>query len=281
LLAGLQEVAADVASVSAAFRRDDRGQRSTLADVNDLRCMHHGRPDSGSSRNRPLFIDPARYGNGVSASVFVSYSRSDRAYVERLGAHLGAGGVPVWYDADLTAGDRFGTVIQTQLDECAAVVAVRTPAAAASGWVDRELSYADARRKPLLPLLLQPCEPHVLLADLHYEDVTGDRMSSPAFTVRLRALVAAETFGGILDRTQVSVARLVAEGLADAEIARRLGLSERTILFHRTRVFAKLGISNRGELLNLLASRDGRSGNHASEDGPSQESGDPDSKGEQ
>lgn len=213
--------------------------------------------------------------------MFVSYSRSDRAYVERLAAHLAAGGVPVWYGADLAAGERFGTVVQTQIEDCAAVVAVRTPAAAASGWVDRELSYADARRKALLPLLLAACEPHVLLAGLHYEDVTGGRLPGPEFTARLRALVAAETFGGILDRTQVSVARLVAEGLTDDEIARRLGLSPRTILFHRTRVFAKLGISNRGELLHLLASRDGRSGNHASEDGEGQESEDPDSRGEQ
>jgi len=248
-------------------------------DVNDLRSGFRGRPDPGRGRNRPLFIDPARYGNGVPASVFVSYSRSDRAYVERLAAHLAADGVPVWYDADLSAGDRFGTVIQTQIEECAAVVAVRTPAAVASVWADRELSYADARRKPLLPLLLRPCEQHVLLAGLHHEDVTGDRMPSDAFTARLRALVAAETFGGVLDRVQVSVARLVAEGLADAEIAHRLGLSERTIVFHRTRVFAKLGIANRRELLHLLAGRDGRSGNHAGEH--DQESGDPDSKGEQ
>jgi DNA-binding CsgD family transcriptional regulator len=256
-----------------------------VADVNDLRVAGRRRPDPDGSRVRPLFIDPARYGNGVPASVFVSYSRSDRAYVERLAAHLIAGDVPVWFDADMAAGERFGTVIQTQIEECAAVVAVRTPAAVASEWVERELSYADARRKPLLPLLLQPCEQHVLLADLHYEDVTGDRMPSDAFTARLRALVAAETFGGVLDRTQVSVARLVAEGLDDAEIARRLGLSLRTILFHRTRVFAKLGISNRGELLHLLATRDGRSANHAGDPGQQseddQESGDPDSKGEQ
>lgn len=177
----------------------------------------------------------------MSAPVFVSYSRRDREYVQRLAGHLTAGGLTVWYDAELVAGDRLSPMIQAHIDESAGVIAVRTPAAVSSSWVDRELAYAVARRRPLLPLLLEPCDEHVLLADLHHEDVTGGRMPGPAFTERLLALVAAETFGGVLDRTQVSVARLVAEGLSDHEIAIRLHLSRATVRFHRGRVFAKLG----------------------------------------
>jgi hypothetical protein len=48
----------------------------------------------------------------VSGSVFISYSRKDRAYVDKLAAHLSAARIRVWYDWGLAAGERFAFVIQ-------------------------------------------------------------------------------------------------------------------------------------------------------------------------
>ncbi len=44
-----------------------------------------------------------------------------------------------------------------------------------------------------------------------------------------------------------AVAELVAEGLSSAEIAERLYVAHRTVGYHLTNIFAKLGVANRAE----------------------------------
>lgn len=44
---------------------------------------------------------------------------------------------------------------------------------------------------------------------------------------------------------ELDVLRLVADGLTNAEVARRLWISEPTVKFHLSRVYEKLGVSNR------------------------------------
>jgi hypothetical protein len=124
--------------------------------------------------------------------VVVSYSRSDRTYVDQLAAYLGAQAIPVWYDRSIEAGAQFTAVIQQQIDACLAVVVVCTPSAMASEWVNREITYAVNQHKPILPLVLAPSPAHILLADRQQENVIGGRMPDGAFVSRLRAL------GGVL-----------------------------------------------------------------------------------
>jgi hypothetical protein len=52
--------------------------------------------------------------------VFISYSRSDRTYVDLLAAHLVQHAIPVWYDYELAAGDRWDKIIRDRIDTCAA-----------------------------------------------------------------------------------------------------------------------------------------------------------------
>jgi DNA-binding CsgD family transcriptional regulator len=47
------------------------------------------------------------------------------------------------------------------------------------------------------------------------------------------------------------VARLVADGLPNREVAARLFVSPRTVEFHLRNVFAKAGVASRGELARL------------------------------
>ena len=44
---------------------------------------------------------------------------------------------------------------------------------------------------------------------------------------------------------------MVAEGLGNKEVASRLGISDHTVKFHISSIFAKLGASNRAEAVTV------------------------------
>jgi DNA-binding NarL/FixJ family response regulator len=56
---------------------------------------------------------------------------------------------------------------------------------------------------------------------------------------------------GVLTTREVEVARLVAEGLSNDEIGRRLYISPLTAKTHVTRALAKLGVRDRVQLVIL------------------------------
>ncbi|HJZ61112.1 MAG TPA: response regulator transcription factor [Miltoncostaeaceae bacterium] len=60
------------------------------------------------------------------------------------------------------------------------------------------------------------------------------------------AAAAAQTPGGLTER-ELSILRLVAEGLSNLEIANRLFVTEQTVKFHLSNIYRKLGVSNRTE----------------------------------
>lgn len=59
----------------------------------------------------------------------------------------------------------------------------------------------------------------------------------------------------LLSKREVEVVRCVTEGLTNREIADHLGLSQHTIKNHLFRIFDKLGVSNRIELLFVTLSQ--------------------------
>lgn len=58
-----------------------------------------------------------------------------------------------------------------------------------------------------------------------------------------------------LTRRQEEILGLVAQGLADKEIASRLGISVKTVRTHLDRLFLEAGIRNRAQAVALWLSR--------------------------
>ena len=54
----------------------------------------------------------------------------------------------------------------------------------------------------------------------------------------------------ILTAREIDVLRMIAEGLANKEIAFRLGISDHTVKFHVSSVLGKLGVSSRAEAIS-------------------------------
>lgn len=61
--------------------------------------------------------------------------------------------------------------------------------------------------------------------------------------------------GGVLSSRELEVLRMMADGLANKQIAARLGISEHTVKFHVGSVFTKIGASTRAEAVMIGARR--------------------------
>ena len=59
---------------------------------------------------------------------------------------------------------------------------------------------------------------------------------------------------GALTGREVDIARLVSERKSNKEIGTALGISARTVSTHLSNIFAKLNVSSRGELADLVRS---------------------------
>ena len=57
--------------------------------------------------------------------------------------------------------------------------------------------------------------------------------------------------GQILTPREIEVLRVIADGLGNKEIASKLSISDHTVKFHISSIFAKLGASNRAEAVTL------------------------------
>ncbi len=64
-------------------------------------------------------------------------------------------------------------------------------------------------------------------------------------------LDGAENRDGTLTRRELSVLRLVAQGLSNKEIASELGISTHTVKYHLASLLAKLGVHSRTEAVTI------------------------------
>jgi DNA-binding NarL/FixJ family response regulator len=84
----------------------------------------------------------------------------------------------------------------------------------------------------------------------------GDSYLSPAIGATLARQVATpRRGGGLLTGRELAVLRLVAAGQSNQQVAESLGITERTVKFHVTAIFNKLGADNRAQAVALASRR--------------------------
>jgi DNA-binding NarL/FixJ family response regulator len=120
----------------------------------------------------------------------------------------------------------------------------------------------DAVRLGARAVLLKQDAPHVLVRCVR--EVAGGRRW--AGNRPLPATVPAggtERAAAVLSPREVEVARLVAEGRRNREIAQTLAITEGTVKVHLHHAYERLGLSNRVELALWLQGREPASGDEA------------------
>jgi DNA-binding NarL/FixJ family response regulator len=106
--------------------------------------------------------------------------------------------------------------------------------------------------------LLKDAEPEELLRGVRAA-AAGEAPFSPRAAKALLTLGAQRQRAADLTGRERDVLTGVAEGLANKQIARRLGISEKTVKSHLTSVFQRIGVSDRTQAA-LWAQRNGVSG---------------------
>lgn len=110
-----------------------------------------------------------------SARVFIAYSHRQQEIARKLSEMLTSNGVPNFYDAKIKAGATWRKTIQQALDDSTHLIVIWTSDAGTSDEVEREVSYALAERKVIVPLLSRdiPKLPYHLHG-LHYITLEDD-----------------------------------------------------------------------------------------------------------
>jgi hypothetical protein len=112
------------------------------------------------------------------ADVFISYKREDQAEARALSELIEGGGVSVWWDRELLAGDRFDETIENELKVASCVVVIWSARSVQSQYVRDEATYALNRSK-CIPISIDGVTPPFRFQSLHTlqiaSPIQGDR----------------------------------------------------------------------------------------------------------
>jgi hypothetical protein len=123
--------------------------------------------------------------------IFISYSRRDSEFVDRLIAALERYGFSTWEDVKaLAGGDVWKAAISKAVRECDAFLVILSPQSASSENVSKELAIATKHARRIVPVMYEACKiPDKMeydLAELQWADFVG-----PTFDEALEKLVRA------------------------------------------------------------------------------------------
>jgi hypothetical protein len=118
-------------------------------------------------------------------NVFISYARRDRAAATQLRSDIEQLGHQVWFDQDVTGGHQWWSTILRQIQGCGVFVFVLSPESVKSRACLAELHYAEALRRPVLPIMVRPVNPATappVVANTQIVDYTN-RTTDTVFTL--------------------------------------------------------------------------------------------------
>ncbi len=146
--------------------------------------------------------------------VFVSYSKSDNDYAMRLVQKLRQEGFDVWIDhRSLHNSEDWWRSIVLAIWQADAVIVLLTPRSDESRWVQREITIADNRKKPMFPLLLEgdiETPNWSLFVRTQYTDVIDGSLPPADFYEELAQYTPRNPGGGrnVTDTGQLQIATL-------------------------------------------------------------------------
>ena len=89
--------------------------------------------------------------------LFISYTRKDEAFVQKLAAALESCGISLWYDRKgIGAGSQWEAELLNALNKVDLLLLILTPDSLQSAWVEREWQLTLQQNKPILPILYKP-----------------------------------------------------------------------------------------------------------------------------
>jgi hypothetical protein len=110
------------------------------------------------------------------AAYFISYSRTDTETAVWFANQLRAAGLSVWFDqVDIKPSDRWDRTIEAALQDCLGLVLILSPRSAASENVLDEISVAMDAHKPVIPVMIETCQPPLRISRVQWIDARTDR----------------------------------------------------------------------------------------------------------
>ncbi len=110
--------------------------------------------------------------------VFICYARADIQFASQLVENLADYDLTVWMDMrSIPHGSNWDIEVQKGLDGSDLMLVLLTPSSAASQNVADEWSYFIEKNKPIVPLLVEPCEVPFRLSRRQRVDFTYDYKS--------------------------------------------------------------------------------------------------------
>ena len=95
----------------------------------------------------------------MNAEVFISYASEDRERILALVDRLDAAGVSVWIDmAGIEVATMWSKEIVSAIRECKVLLLSISPQSTEAENVVKELALASERKKPIIPIYLEPAE---------------------------------------------------------------------------------------------------------------------------
>lgn len=108
------------------------------------------------------------------STLFLSHSRKDKAFVEKLAQDLNSLGIGVWFDKwEILAGDSIIDKISDGIQSNDYLAIILSPNSVNSPWVKKELNAAmmneiDRRKVVVIPILYKSCDIPLFLSEKKY-----------------------------------------------------------------------------------------------------------------